>query len=144
MIVEKVNQDLIAALKSGQKPKAEALRLLKSALTNQRINLGHELNDEEATKVIKKEIKSRIEARDLFRNNNRPEQADKEEFERSVYAEFVPAELTDEQISEIIDEVIASKGKESPFGVLMGESMKKVAGQADGARISKILKEKIQ
>ena len=144
MIVEKVNQDLIAALKSGQKPKAEALRLLKSALTNQRINLGHELNDEEATKVIKKEIKSRIEARDLFRNNNRPEQADKEEFERSVYAEFVPAELTDEQISEIIDEVIASKGKESPFGVLMGESMKKVAGQADGARISKKKKKKIQ
>ncbi len=144
MIVEQVNQDLIAALKSGQKPKAEALRLLKSALTNQRINLGHELNDDEAVKVIKKEIKARIEARDLFRNNNRPEQADKEEFERSVYAEFVPAELTDDQILEIVQGVLSEKGPEAPFGLLMGESIKKVAGQADGARVSKILKENLK
>lgn len=144
MIVEQVNQDLIAALKSGQKPKAEALRLLKSALTNQRINLGHELNDDEAVKVIKKEIKARIEARDLFRNNDRPEQADKEEFERSVYAEFVPAELTDDQILEIVQGVLNEKGSDAPFGLLMGESIKKVAGQADGARVSKILKENLK
>jgi uncharacterized protein YqeY len=143
MIVEQVSQDLIAALKSGQKPKAEALRLLKSAFTNQRINLGHELNDEEATKVIKKEIKSRIEARDLFQNNNRQEQAIQEEFERAVYAEYVPAELTDDQILAIVKNVIESKGKDAAFGMLMGEAIKKVAGQADGSRVSKILKENL-
>lgn len=143
MIVEQVNQDLVAALKSGQKPKAEALRLLKSALTNQRINLGHELTDNEATKVIKKEIKARVEARDLFKANNRPDQANQEEFERTVYAEYVPAELSDEQILAIVKEVIEEKGKDAPFGSLIGESIKKVAGQADGSRVSKILKENL-
>ncbi len=143
MIVEQVNQDLVAALKSGQKPKAEALRLLKSALTNQRINLGHELTDDEATKVIKKEIKARVEARDLFKANDRTEQANQEEFERTVYAEYVPAELSDEQILAIVKEVIEEKGKDAPFGSLIGESIKKVAGQADGSRVSKILKENL-
>jgi uncharacterized protein YqeY len=143
MIVEQVNQDLVAALKSGQKPKAEALRLLKSALTNQRINLGHELTDDEATKVIKKEIKARVEARDLFKANDRIDQANQEEFERTVYAEYVPAELSDEQILAIVKEVIEEKGKDAPFGSLIGESIKKVAGQADGSRVSKILKENL-
>ncbi len=143
MIVEQVNQDLVAALKSGQKPKAEALRLLKSALTNQRINLGHELTDDEATKVIKKEIKARVEARDLFKANDRTEQANQEEFERTVYAEYVPAELSDEQILAIVKEVIEEKGKDAPFGSLIGEAIKKVAGQADGSRVSKILKENL-
>lgn len=140
MIVEQVNQDFVAALKAGQKPKAEALRLLKSAFTNSRIKLGHELTDEEALKVIKKEIKSRIEARDLFEKNDRPAQAEQEEFERSVYASYAPAELSDQELDELIISILEKAGGQPQFGQLMGQAIKQVDGRADGARVSTILK----
>lgn len=144
MTTDQVNQDLIAALKAGQKPKAEALRLLKSAFTNARIALGHELTDAEAEKVIRKEIKSRIEARDIFRDNDRPEQADKEEFERQTYAVYVQEDLTDTELSEIVKHVLAGLGDNPQFGQAMGLAVKQVAGRADGKRLSNEIKRQIQ
>ena len=141
MIVEQVNQDFVAALKAGDKPKAEALRLLKSAFTNSRIQLGHDLTDQEALKVIKKEMKSRVEARDMFQKNNRLEQAAQEELERSVYASYAPAELTDQELNEIINQVASSSGTEANFGQIIGLVMKKVDGRADGSRVSALVKQ---
>lgn len=144
MTTDQVNQDLIVALKAGQKPKAEALRLLKSAFTNTRIALGHELTDAEAEKVIRKEIKSRIEARDIFRENDRPEQADKEEFERQIYAAYVQEDLTEAELSEIVHKVLAGLGDDPQFGQAMGQAVKEVAGRADGKRLSEEIKRQIQ
>lgn len=144
MTTDQVNQDLIAALKAGQKPKAEALRLLKSSFTNTRIALGHELDDAEAEKVIRKEIKSRIEARDIFRENDRSEQADKEEFERQTYAVYVKEDLTDLELSDIVKNVLIDLGDNPQFGQAMGLAVKKVAGRADGKRLSEEIKKQIQ
>jgi uncharacterized protein YqeY len=144
MTTDQVNQDLIAALKAGQKPKAEALRLLKSSFTNARIALGHELDDAEAEKVIRKEIKSRIEARDIFRENDRSEQADKEEFERQTYAVYVKEDLTDAELSDIVKNVLIDLGDNPQFGQAMGLAVKQVAGRADGKRLSEEIKKQIQ
>ncbi|MBP7821031.1 GatB/YqeY domain-containing protein [Candidatus Saccharibacteria bacterium] len=144
MTTDQVNQDLIAALKAGQKPKAEALRLLKSSFTNARIALGHELDDAEAEKVIRKEIKSRIEARDIFRENDRSEQADKEEFERQTYAVYVKEDLTDLELSDIVKNVLIDLGDNPQFGQAMGLAVKQVAGRADGKRLSEEIKKQIQ
>lgn len=143
MSVDKVSQDLNNALKSGDKAKTEALRLLKSALTNARIKLGHELSNEEFIAVVRKEIKSRIEARDLFANNSRPEQAAKEEFERTTYAAYAPTELSQDEINKIIDECIVNLGDNLTFGQLMPMVMKQVSGRADGKTVSDLVKQKI-
>ena len=115
--------------------------MLKSAFTNSRIQLGHDLNEQEALKVIKKEMKSRVEARDMFQKNNRLEQAAQEELERSVYASYAPAELTDQELNEIINQVASSAGTEANFGQIIGQVMKKVDGRADGTRVSTLVKQ---
>lgn len=143
MSVDKVSQDLNAALKSGDKAKTEALRLLKSALTNARIKLGHELNNEEFIAVIRKEMKSRVEARDLFAANNRPEQAAKEEYERTTYSVYAPTELSQEQVKKIIDDCAKDLGSGYGFSQLMPAVMKQVAGRADGKTVSELVKQNL-
>ena len=136
---DKVSQDINVALKSGEKTTAEALRLLKSSLLNARIALGHDLNDEEATAVVRKEIKARIEARDLFSENGREEQAKQEEFERELYSGYVPKQLSEDDI----DAFIAASAEENTgvnFGILMSQVMKKCAGNADGKLVTERVK----
>lgn len=140
---DKVSQDINTALKRGDKATAEALRLLKSALMYAKIAAGHDLNDEEASKVIRKEIKSRVEARDLYAANDRAEQAAKEEFERSVYAQYVPEQLSEAQIMEIIESV-ASTVSNKTFSQIMPAVMKKAAGKADGKLVSECVKKYIE
>jgi hypothetical protein len=138
-MLEKISQDINAALKSGDKATAEALRLLKSALLNGKIAVGHELNDDESIAVVRREIKARIEARDLFSDNDRQSQADKEEFERILFSKYVPEQLT----AEVIDGLIAETSSElidSNFGTLMSAVMKKINGKADGKLVSERVK----
>lgn len=140
MSVEQISQDITTALKAGDKPKAEALRLLKSSLINARIAVGHELNEEEVAKVIRKEIKSRIEARDIFQTNDRQEQADKEEFERKTYAVYLPEELNEEEVKNLVKASLEELGAGVQFGQVIGLAIKKADGRADGARLSQEIK----
>ena len=135
-----INTAITTALKSGDKPTAEALRLIKSTLMYAKIAAGHDLSDAEATKIIQKEIKSRIEARDIYAANNRPELAQKEEFERSVYANYVPAGLTPKEIDSIISEQAAKLEAGYDFAKLMPKVMQAVAGKADGREVSEKVK----
>lgn len=137
---DRIGSDINAALKRGDKATAEALRLLKSALMNARISAGHELNEDEAVKVIRKEIKSRIEARDLFAANGRDEQAAKEEFERSTYAAYVPEQLSAVDIDLLITTAAASFGEAPTFSQLMPTVMQAAAGKADGRLVAERVK----
>lgn len=140
---DKVSSDINAALKRGDKATAEALRLLKSALMYAKIAAGHDLSDDEAAKVIRKEIKSRVEARDLFAANDRAEQAAKEEFERSVYTQYVPEQLGEAEINAIIINV-SKTVSEHTFSQLMPAVMKVAAGKADGKLVSECVKKYIE
>ena len=139
MLVDTISQDINAALKAGDKPRAEALRLLKGALMNARIAAGHDLTDPEAEKVIRKEMKSRVEARDLFAANDRAEQATKEEYERSVYATYVPEQLNEAAIDALIAQA-ATEQQELQFSQLMPATMKLTAGKADGKLVAERVK----
>lgn len=139
-MLDTVDTAIIAALKSGDKATAEALRLLKSSLMYAKIAAGHDLSEQESIKVIQKEIKSRVEARDIFAANNRPEQAKKEEFERSVYAAYVPAGLSAEEIDAIIVEQAGTLEPGYTFAQLMPKVMQAVAGKADGREVSEKVK----
>lgn len=131
-MLERISLDINEALKRGDKATAEALRLVKSALMYAKISAGHELSDDEAIKVLRKEMKSRVEARDLYANNGRPEQAAKEEFERSVYATYVPEQLGEADIDVFIKTAAAELGANATFSQLMPATMKLAAGKADG------------
>lgn len=133
---DRIGSDINAALKRGDKATAEALRLLKSALMNAKIAAGHDLNDAEAEKVIRKEMKSRVEARDLFAANDRSEQAAKEEFERSVYAAYVPEQLSEFDIDALVATAAKTAGDGAGFSQIMPAVMKAAAGKADGKLVA--------
>jgi uncharacterized protein YqeY len=142
-MIDRIHNDTTAALKAGDKKTAEALRLLYSSLKNAEIeNLGP-LTNEQAIQIIKKEMKKRVEARDLFAANDREEMAAKEEFERSLYSQYAPAELTAEQIDEIIASV-AKGTDELNFGKIMPLVMKETKGSADGHLVSERVKAYIE
>lgn len=135
-----VNDNINAALKSGDTATVEALRLLKSSLMNAKIALGHELTEAEAIKVAQKEIKSRIEARDMYAANGRPELAEKEEFQRSVYESYVPAALSEAEVDAIIAAQASQLEAGYGFAQLMPKVMQAVAGKADGHMVGERVK----
>jgi uncharacterized protein YqeY len=137
----KIDNDLKLALKGGDKNTTEALRFLKSVLINAKIALGHELSDEEAIKVIRKEIKLRAEARDMYAAAKRQELADKEEFERQLYVSYVPQELNQAQILDIINKVAQNLSQPLTFAQIMPAVMNELAGRADGRVVSETVQE---
>jgi uncharacterized protein YqeY len=138
-MIERIQNDTNVALKAGDKKTAEALRLLLSTLKNAQIDNGGSLPDDKAMAVIKKEIKKRIEARDLFSANDRQEQAAQEEFERNLYSHYVPEELNTEAIDSLIKEAAVGLD-ELKFSALMPAVMAKAKGQADGRLVSERVK----
>lgn len=138
-MLDRVQGDSNAALKAGDRKTVAALRLLFSALKNVKIDNGGVLSDEQATACIKKEIKKRVEARDLYSQNDREELAAQEEFERSIYSQYVPEEMSQEVIDEII-EIAAKEIDEVKFATLMQAVMKQAKGQADGRLVSERVK----
>lgn len=140
-MIDRIKDDTNVALRAGDRKTAAALRLLFNALKNAQIDAGSELSDEAATKVIKKEIKKRIEARDLFANNERPEQAALEEFERSVYAQYVPEEMSAEAIDKLVEEAASDLGDDVKFASVMPQVMRLTKGQADGRLVAERVKE---
>lgn len=138
-MLDRVHSDSNAALKAGDKKTAEALRLLYSALKNAQIEDGGALADERAIQVIKKEMKKRVEARDLYAEHGRQEKAAQEEFERTLYSQYAPTELSVEQIDAII-RTVSANAPEQTFAKIMPLVMREAKGNADGRLVSERVK----
>ena len=95
--------------------------------------------------MLQRERKKRVEAAEAFRNAGREEQADKEEDELDVLEEFMPEPLSEDELEEIVDDVIAEVGATSmrDIGRVMADVMPQVAGRADGSAVSQIVREKL-
>src|SRR6478735_5252259 len=132
-IVETVKQDLTAAMKAGEKDRVGALRLLLSEL-QKAVKDG---SDDELT-VLRRERKRRLEAATAFRDAGREELATGEESEAAIIAAYLPAELSDEELRAIVADAVAESGASSPkdMGQVMKLAMPKIAGRADGKRVS--------
>ena len=138
-MIERVQNDLKSALKSGDKQATSTLRMLLSSLKNAKIANANSLTDEQAISVVKKEIKRRIEARDMYANNDRPEQAAQEEYERQLLSQYAPAQLTQEQVDDLIISV-AKTTTDTNFGSIMPKVMQTAKGNADGKMVADRLK----
>jgi uncharacterized protein YqeY len=145
---ESIERDLKTALLGGDKDKAEVLRGLKNALQYEAVNSGvkkEDLTDEVIQKVFAREAKKRQEAADLYKNAGESERASKELSEKAVIDAYLPEQLPEEEVKKIVDEEVAKLDSpaQSDMGRIIGAVRGRTAGQADGALIARLVKEKI-
>ena len=122
-----------------------ALALLLSALRSAQKELRRELSEDESLQVLQRERKKRSEAMEAYDAAGREEQADREEFELEVIEEFMPEPLSEDDLEEIVDNVIAEVGATSirDLGRVMADVMPQVSGRADGSTVSQLVREKL-
>jgi uncharacterized protein len=132
-VTEQLRSDITGAMKAGEKERVGALRLVLSELQKAQKEGG----DDELT-VLRRERKRRLDAAEQFRDGGRPELADQEESEAELIAGYLPAELTDEELDQMIVSAIAETGASSPkdMGQVMKAVMAASGGRADGKRTS--------
>lgn len=142
---DKIKEDLKNAQLERNEIKVSTLRLLLSALTYARVDGGSELDDEGILFVIQKEAKKRRESIESFRSGRREELAQKEETELKILEEYLPAQMSDEELTKIVEDTIKELGATSmqDMGKVIGAVMGKVKGLADGGRVSGIVKTKL-
>jgi len=144
-LVTRIEQELKEARLARDEPRRDALSLLLSALRSAEKELQRPLSDDEALQVLQRERKRRVEAAEAFRAGGREEQAAGEEYELEVLEAFMPEPLSEDDLEEIIDDVIAEVGATSlrDLGRVMADVMKQVSGRADGSTVSQLVREKL-
>ena len=137
-LVDTVKQDVAAAMRAGEKDRVAALRLVLSELQKSAKEGG---SDELA--VLRRERKRRLESAAAFRDAGRGELADGEEAEARIIEAYLPAELPDDELRDIVAAAIAETGATSPkdMGQVMKAAMAQVDGRADGKRVSALVRE---
>jgi uncharacterized protein YqeY len=144
-LIEELEDDVKEAMRAGDTARRDALRLILASLKSAEKDLLRPLSEEEELQVLQRERKKRIEAAEAFRSGGREEQAAKEDAELAVLEEFMPEPLTEEELERILDDAIAENGATSmrDMGRVMKDVMPQVAGRADGAVVSQMLREKL-
>jgi len=139
-LLDKLQSDLKAAMKGGDSEKVTTIRMLQAAVQNEHIAKGKDkdLTEDDVLGILRKELKKRRESADVYKEANRAELAEKEEKELALIKTYLPAELSDEEVDALVQEVVA--GGEKDFGKVMGAVMGKVAGRAESARVTAAVK----
>lgn len=142
-LIDKINEDFITAMKAKDEGQVSVLRLLKSALQNAKIAEQKELSDDDVIKVVQKEIKQRKDSIATYETGGRAELADKEKAEIEILSVYMPAQLSDEELTAIVKSAIEETGATgmADMGKIMGKVMPQVAGKADGNQVSAKVKE---
>jgi uncharacterized protein YqeY len=142
-LLTRIDEDVIKALKSGDKHKATTLRGLKSDITYKRIEKGTDLSDDDIIGVLNSAAKRRKDSIEQFRLGNRLDLVEKETAELAMIREYLPEQLSEEKLREMILVCIKETGADSPAksGLVMKAVMPQVKGQADGKLVSRLVSE---
>lgn len=145
MLLDTLNSDLVAAMKSKDKEKLAVLRMLKTALTNERIKLGHDLTPEDEINVLSSQVKQRRESVTEFRKAGREDLAKQNEAEIEVINHYLPKQLSEAEINDLVDQVIkdVNATSKADFGKVMKTLMPQVKGKADGFLVKQIVQSKL-
>lgn len=140
-----IEQGLKEARIARDDARRDALSLLLNALRSAEKDLQRPLSEDESLQVLQRERKKRVEAIEAYRGAGRDAKAEGEERELSVIEEFMPAQLTEDELDEIVDDVIAEVGATSlrDLGRVMADVMPRVSGRADGSTVSQLVREKL-
>ncbi len=142
-LLQQIDNDLKEALKAGQKERLSVLRGLKSDIKYKQIELGHEMSDADVIGVLTSASKKRKESIEQFKAGGRQDLVAKEEAEFAVIQTYLPEQLSEDKLRQIIKETIAETGANNPkmMGVVMKALLPKVKGMADGKLVSQLVTE---
>lgn len=143
--IERLTEDMKTSMREGNADRTGVLRLLRSAVKNEEIKLGHPLDEAEATKVLQREAKQRRDSMAQYGDAGRPELAEIEAAELTIIGEYLPEAMSDTELAQVVDEVIAETGATSmaQMGAVIGGVMKRVGAKAEGGQVSKLVREKL-
>jgi uncharacterized protein len=144
-LISEIEEDLAEAMRERDAERRDALRLILASLRNAEKELMRPLSEEEELQVLQRERKKRLEAAEAFRAAGRDQQADKEEDELDVLEDYMPEPLSEDELEDIVDNVIAEVGATNvrDLGRVMADVMPQVAGRADGSAVSQLVREKL-
>jgi uncharacterized protein YqeY len=141
-LTEKINEDIKAAMKSGDKLRLSTVRLIRALILEfEKSGAGREINADDEMKILTSSVKKRKDAIEQYIKAGRNDLAEKEEAELKIIMEYLPKQLSEDEINEIVKKIageIGAKGKED-FGKLMPAAMKELKGKADGKIVKSIV-----
>jgi uncharacterized protein YqeY len=139
-VLEQVQDDVKTAMKARDRDRASALRMIVDVLQK-----DAKLGDGDEIAVLQRERKKRVEAAEAYENAGRAEQAAAERFEAELIEGYLPQQLSDEELAEIVAAAVAETGasEQKQMGQVMSAVMPKVGGRADGKRVSAAVREKL-
>ncbi len=142
-LLSTLNDDMKTSMKAKDKESLQVIRMLKASLQNEQIKKGAELTDDEELTVLSREMKQRRDSLTEFEKAGRDDLATQVKAEIKVVEKYLPAQLSDEEIRQIVTKAISKTGATSPseFGKVMGAVMPLVKGKADGNKVNAIVKE---
>ena len=138
-------EDLKSAMKAQDKERLSVIRMVKGAIQMEELNVKHELTDDEVIGIIAKQVKTRKESINEFKKGNREDLIEQTSKEIEILNEYLPEQLSKEELEEIINKVISEVNPTSmaDMGKIMGKLNPLVIGKADMGEVSKIIKERI-
>jgi hypothetical protein len=144
-MIDKLNQDIKNAMKSGDKLRLETIRMMKASLQKVVIEKGNSFTPDDGISFLLAEAKKRKEAIDLYEKGGRHDLAEQEKNELTIISEYLPKQLGDDELVTIVETTIKEIGAQSvkDMGKVMAAVMPKVKGQADGKKIQEIVKSKL-
>ena len=145
-LLAELNEDIKTAMKSRDKERLSVLRMIKSSLVNEEIAKGSELNSDEELTVLAREKKQRNESLEEFTKADRQDLVSKLENEIVIVDEYLPQQLSQEEVAALVKEAVQQTGASSmaDMGKVMGALMPKVKGKADGNIVSSLVKSELQ
>jgi uncharacterized protein YqeY len=141
----RLQEEMKDALRAGDKVRLGALRLLHASLKNREVELLREVDDEEFADVVGREVKRRREAAEAYEKAGRQDLLDRERREQEILEAYLPAQLSQEDVSSLIDEAVAATGASEPgdLGKVMSYVMGKARGRVDGGTINRLVRERL-
>jgi hypothetical protein len=145
MLKDQLFNDQKAAMKSGDKPRLATIRLVMAAIKQQEVDSRKDLSDDDVITILTKMVKQRRDSIDQYTKAGRSDLADQESAEIAIIEQYLPAQLSAEEVAGIIDEVIAATGAAGPqdMGKVMGQLKGKLQGRADMGAASALVRQKL-
>ena len=146
-LADQINEDIKTAMKAREQDKLAALRAIKSALLLEATKEGGDgsVSDEAAAKIVQKLYKQRKDAAAIYVEQGREDLAGEETFQAGVIEAYLPEQMDEDEVRKVVQEIIAQVGASGPqdMGKVMGPTMGRLKGKADGGLISQIVKSEL-
>ncbi|QED48687.1 GatB/YqeY domain-containing protein [Cytobacillus dafuensis] len=142
-LLERLNEDIKQAMRNKEKDKLTVIRMIKASIQNEAIKLGADLSEEQELTVLSREVKQRKDSLHEFDKAGREDLVEKIRSELQFVELYMPKQLSEEEVSKIVQETIAETGAKSKadMGKVMAAIMPKVKGKADGALVNKLVQQ---